>query len=529
MAISTPVFRYVQILFVAALLLPLCSASPVDDTALRYLAANETASASVANFTSGGITYYMVFYNQTEAFLLKPDGLGFSIVSDNSALIGPIKDYIPFKYGASVAPGRVSLIKNETLKLSNASRNCTTPMRDLLLNSPLMTIIMNNDYTGNTYRAVIRLTGQNNSRRINISGISNAEMLQNESHLNKMVLRGYLAVIVGGMNYLAEMSANLSENGSVSDNTAIMVRMNTLVTEFKTPLGVYVTDHNFMNANYPPVIKKCNFSAASFSSLSSLLSITALPSDTELADNLSKSAEARIAMAAERDGINQIVLSERLRLTQINATANSVQQSLVQYGLPTADFDSLQSDLYASLSRTQNSLTQAEAEVFDKNFNTSFEAFSNFTDVFVLSSTISNLAAADDALNQSKLSIDNAGSRMGKGNPDVGNLSISWETVRIDLVTAKLNLSHGNAPAMLQIINSTQQLTTIKAKADNINPVTAQLDVLVMGGVAILLIIVILAYFFIKNRKKQPPVIIPMGPGTPGLKKTSSSIIVERK
>ena len=529
MTLNKPPFRYAKILFFAALLLPLCSAAVIDDTALRYLAPGEKSSATITNFSSGGVTYYMVFQNQTELFVLKPEGQNYTLVSDKAALTVPLKDYIAFKYGASVSPEKITSIRSEYAWLSNFSKNCTTPMRELMLNSPLMTLIMNNDGTGNTYKTVMRLTGQNGSKGISIPGISNVEMLQNKSQINKYIIKGYVAVIVGGMNYLGEIAGNLSENASTADNTAVVSQMKAFVAEYKTPLTQYVADHNFMNTNYPPVIKKCDFGSSSFAKMDALLVVKVLPSEADLADNLSRSAAARITMAADSGSISALVASEQAGSALLAESAAAARQVLTQYGMPTTDLDSKLAGVNASLERTKNSVTAAEAETLHADFQAKLAVANNFTGLFRLESTVSALAAVEAALNGSQWAIGLAASRMGGNDTNVNNLNQTWETVRLDVAKAKADLAQGKPGAVTAISNSTTQLTTVKATAEGLNQITAQMDVLIIGFVVLIIIIGIVAFFYTRNRRKEPPVVIAEAPGTPGLKKASSGIIIERK
>ncbi len=529
MTMITPALRNIQILLAAVILLPLfCSAAAVDNAALKYLSLDEASSATITNFTSAGITYYMVFQNQTELFLLKTDGNDYSIVSDTAALTNPLKDYLAFKYGAAVSTEKIVSIKNETLWLTNLSRTCTKKMTDLMLNSPLMNIISNNDYTGNTYRAVTRLTGINGSKGISIPGISNVTMIQNKSGIHKSISKGYLAVIVGGVNYLGEMAGNLSEDASIADNTAIIVQMKAFVAEYKTPLAQYVTDHNFMNTNYKGVmLGPCNFTASSFSRMDSLLVVNALPSESGLADNLSRSATTRISMASASGVISDIVTAEQADMALLNTDAAAARLTLVRYGIPTAGLDLKVASANASLARTRKSLSKAEADTLDADFQAKLAAASNLTALIKLESTVAALTAADAALNASQSAIALA-STTGGDNTNVNNLNQTWESTRVSITNAKAQLSQGNPAAVQAITNATATLTQLKATAES-GGTSGGLDVLIVVFVVLIIIIGIVVFFYTKNRKKEPPVVISAGPGTPGLRKASSGIIIERK
>jgi hypothetical protein len=529
MALDAPTSQYARILLFAALLLPFCAAAAVDDAALRYLSSGEAASASVTNFTSGGATYYMVFQGQAEAFLLRQDGQNFSIVSDRSALLAPLKDYIAFKYGAAVSPEKIASIKSQYQALLNASQNCTKPMTDLLLNSPLMTILMNNDYSGNTYNTLTRLNGQNGSKGVSILGISNVSMLQNKSNIHKSLLKGYIAVIVGGMNYLGEMAGNLSESASIADNLALLGQMRAFLAEYKTPLAQYVTDHNFMNTNYPPVLKRCIFGVSSFSTLDSLLAAKTLPSEADLADNLSASAASRISLAAASAEISSILSSEQESAALLLAAAAQARQVLVQYSMEADDLDSVLSQVNASLERTKNSMTKAEADSLHADFQAKLGAANSLVLLLNNASTAAALQAAESALNQTQSAIERAGTRMGEGNANVNNLNQTWESARVAIGAAKAQLAQGKPEAVTALASSASTLAATRATADGLNPLSAQMDIFIIGFVVLVVIIGIVAFFYTRGRKKEPPVVIPAAPGNPALKKATSGIIIERK
>lgn len=528
---ENPSCQSLKILFVAALLLPLfSSAAAVDDAALKYLLADEAPSATITNFSSGGAAYYMVFLNQTELFVLKADGQDVSIVSDRAALTTPLKDYIAFKYGAAVSADKIASIKAEYQVLSNLSNNCTKPMIDLVLNPTQMTLIWESgDYTGNTYRAHMRITGQNGSKGITIPGISNVSMVQNKSNIHKTLAKGYLAVVVGGINYIGEMTNSLSEGATTADNTATIARMNAFIAEYKAPLTQYVADHNFMNTNYPGVrLKACGFTSASFATMSSLLVVTVLPSEADLADNLSKSAAARVLRYEASGTIAALVASEQADVALLEQDAATARQTLVQYNLSTAGLDSRLSEVNASLERTKKSLTAQEAESLHADFQAKLALANSLAGLLKQASTAAALAAADASLSQSQAAIGLAASRMGEGSTNVNDLNWTWQDASVELANAKAQLAQGNGEAVGAITNATASLSQLKATAEKLNPVSAQMDVIIIGFV-VLLIIGIAAFFYVRNQKKEPPVAIAAGPGTPGLKKASSGIIVERK
>jgi len=521
-----------KILFFAALLLPLFSnAAAVDNVALKYLLPDEVSSATITNFSSGGATYYMVFQNQSEAFVLKADGQNISIVAGRDALTNPLKDYIAFKYGAVVASDKVASIKAEYQWLYNASRNCTKPMTDMLLNPYQMQLIWDNgDYTGNTYRAHMRLTGQNGSRGIEIPGVSNASMLQNKSNINKALLKGYVAVIVGGMNYLGEMADGLSENATTADNTATMARMSAFIAEYKTPLAQYVVDHNFMNKFYSGVLPKaCTFNSSSFARMDSLLAVKVLPSEADLADNLSKSAASRVSRLEASGTIAEITASEQADVASLEQDVAAVRQTLAQHGISTDVLDSRLSEVNAALARTKKSMTKSEADSLHADFQAKLAAADNFTGLFRQESTIAALAAADASLSQSQAAIGLAAARMGAEDTNVNSLNQTWEAARVEMASAKAQLAQGKAEAVTAMAGATTQLSQIKATAEGLNTVSGQMDVLIIGFVILVIIVGVVAFYYTKNRKKEPPVAIASGPGTPGLKKGTSGIIVERK
>lgn len=527
-----PTNTSLRILFFAALLLPLfCSASAVDDAAMKYLLPDEASTATITNFSSGGSTYYMVFKNQTELFVLKADGQGASIVSDKAALTVPLKDYIALKYGAVVASDKVASIKSEYQVLYNASRNCTKPMADLLLNPYQMNMIWDNgDYTGNTYRAHMRLTGQNGTKGITIPGISNVSMIQNKSKLHKDLLKGYLAVVVGGMNYLGEITDSLSGDATSADNTAMMSQTSTFIAEYKTALTQYVTDHNFMNTFYGGVLPKaCTFTSASFAKMDSLLVVKVLPSEVELTDNLSKSAALRISRFDASGKIAELVTSEQASLTLLERDAATVRQTLVKYGISTSGLDSRVSEVNASLGRTKKSMTTTEADSLHSDFQAKLANANNYTGIFKQESTIASLEAADASLSQSQAAIALAVTRMGADDTNVNNLNQTWETKRVELANAKAQLSQGKSEAVTAIPAITTALSQIKTTAESLNAVSGQMDILIIGLILVVIIICVVGFVYMKSRKKEPPVVVSAGPGTPGLKKGSTGIIVARK
>gem|GEM_PF-1587457 len=529
---ENPSCTSLKTLFFAALMLPLlCSAAAVDDTALKYLTPGEAGSATITNFTSGGSTYYMVFGNQAELFLLKADSQGFSIVSDRPALTTPLKDYIALKYDAAVTSDTVTSIKSEYAQLYNSSKVCTKSMNDLLLNPYQMNLVWENgDYTGNTYRAVMRLNGQNGSKGISIPGISNVSMLQNKSNINKALVRGYLAVIVGGMNYLGEMSSGLSENATIADNTIVMTQMAAFITEFKTPLAQYVSDHNFMNKFYSGVLPKaCTFNATSFAKMDSLLVVKTLPSETQLADNLSKSAADRSSRLAASGTINELAAAEKTSADALGADAATVRQTLAQYGISTNGLDSRLSEVNASLLRTKNSVTATEAQSLHADFEAKLESANTLIALLKQESTVAALASADAALAQSQAAIGLASARMGENDTNANNLNQTWAATSVELASAKAQLATGKAEAVEAIANATAKLNSVKVTAEGLTPVSGQTDILIIGLFILIIIAGIVAFFYTRNQKKEPPVEIAAGPGTPGLKKGTSGIIVERK
>jgi len=529
---ENPSCASLKILFFAALLLPLfAGAAAVDDAALKYLLSDEASSATITNFSSGGSTYYMIFNNQAEIFVLKAESQGISIVSDKAALTAPLKDYIALKFGAPLSSEKVASIKSEYQWLNNLSRNCTTPITNLVLNPYQMQLIWDSgDYTGNTYRAHMRLTGQNGSKGIEIPGISNASLLQNKSNINKALLKGYIAVIVGGMNYLGEMSGNLSENGSTAENSEIMARMQSLIAEYKTPLTQYAADHNFMNKYYPGVLPKaCTFTSSSFAKMDSLLVVTTLPSEAELADNLSKSAASRVARLAASADIAAIVASEQADTATLEQDVATVRQSLVKYGIATDGLDTRLSEVKTALERTKKSMTKAEADSLHADFQAKLADASGFVGIFKQQSTAAALAAADASLPQAQSAIALAATRMGEGDTNVNNLNQTYETARVELASAKAQLAQGKSEGVTALTAATTKLAQVKTTAEGLNTVSGQTDILLIGFVLVIIIIAVVGFFSIRNRKKEPPVVVAAGPGTPGLKKTSSGIIVERK
>ncbi len=519
-------------LFFAALLLPLlCSAAGVDDAALKYLLANEASTATITNFTSGGTTYYMVFQNQTEAFVLKAEGTGFAIVSDRAALTTPLKDYLAYKYDAAITSDKIASIKSEYQKILNTSTNCTKPMADLLLNPYQMTLVWDSgDYTGNTYRAYTRLSGINNTRRINITGLTQdeAEALQNKSGINKAIRYGYLAVVAGGTGYIGELSDNLSTSATTVDNTAIIEQMRTLIAKFKTPLAQYTTDHNFMNKYYPGVLyKACTFTSASFATMDTLLVAKAIPSEAELADNLSKSATGRATRLAASGDIMAIVASEQASAATLGQEVAAAKQVLAQYNLSTETIDSKLAEVTAAIERTGKSMTKTEAETLDADFKAKLAAASGFAGLVTQESTA--LATAEATLAQAQAAIGLAAARMGETDINVNNLNETWEQARVALEAAKAQLAQGKAESAAAVTAATTTLTQVKTTAEGLSPTAGQTDVLIIGFVLLVIIIGIVAFFYTKGQKKEPPVSIAAGPGTPGLKKGTSGIIVERK
>jgi len=532
LTMENPSYASLKILFFAALLLPLfASAAAVDDAALKYLLSDETPFATITNFSSGGTTYYMIFNNQTEIFVLKSGSQGISIISDKVELTTPLKDYIALKFGAPLTSDKVSSIKSEYQWLYNASKNCTTPITNLVLNPYQMQLIWDNgDYTGNTYKAHMRLTGQNGSKGITIPGISNVSMLQNKSNVNKALTKGYIAVIVGGMNYLGEMSGNLSENGTTAYNTAIMAQMQSFIAEFKTPLTQYVSDHNFLNKYYSGVLPKaCTFSSASFAKMDSLLVVTVLPSEAELADNLSKSATARVSRQAAGAEITAIVAVEQADTLTLEQDVATARQTMVQYGLSPDGLDSRMSEVTTALERTKKSMTKTEADSLHADFQAKLADASAFAGTFKQQSTVAALAAADASLSQAQSAIALAATRMGEGDTTVSTLNQTFETARIELASAKAQLAQGKSEAVTAMTGATTKLAQIKTTADGLAAVSGQMDILIIGFVLVVIIIAVVGFFTIRNKKKEPPVVVAAGPGTPGLKKTSSGIIVERK
>jgi hypothetical protein len=529
---ETPLNSSLKILFFAALLLPLfSSAAAVDNAALKYLLPDEVSTATITNFTSGGSTYYMVFQNNTESFVLKQDGQDYSIVSDRSALTNPAKDYLAFKYGAVVSTDKVAAIKAEYQTLSNLTNSCTKPMISLMLNPYQMQLVWDNgDYTGNTYRAVMRITGVNGTRGINITGISNVSEIENKSKLHKDLIRGYIGVVVGGMVYLGEMTANLSEGATTADNTAVMEKMQAFITEYKTPVTQYVTDHNFMNKFYAGVLPvKCNLSASSFANMDSLLVAKTLPSEAGLADNLSKSATERVSRQAASGDIATIVSEEQVEVTALGQDAAAARQTLAKYNISTDALDTRLSEVNAALERTKKSITKAEADSLHADFQTKLAAANELAGLFKDNSTIALLAAADSALSQSQEAIGLAAAKVGADDTNVNNLNFTWETARVEMETAKAQLSTGKNGSVEAMTAATTKLSQIRTTADGLSGVSGQTDILIVGFVVLLIIIGIVAFFYLKGQKKEPPVAIAPGPGTPGLKKGTSGIIVERK
>ena len=529
---ENPSCASLKILFFAALLLPLfAGAAAVDDAALKYLLSDEASSATITNFSSGGSTYYMIFNNQTEIFVLKAESQGISIVSDKAALTAPLKDYIALKFGAPLSSEKVASIKAEYQLLYNLSRNCTTPITNLVLNPYQMQLIWDSgDYTGNTYRANMRLTGQNGSKGVEIPGVTNASLLQNKSNINKALLKGYIAVIVGGMNYLGEMSGNLSENGSTAENSEIMARMQSLIAEYKTPLTQYVADHNFLNKYYPGVLPKaCTFTSSSFAKMDSLLVVTTLPSEAELADNLSKSAASRAARLAASAEITTIVASEQADTATLEQDVATARQTLVQYKIATDGLDTRLSEVKAALERTKKSMTKAEADSLHADFQAKLASASEFVGIIKQQPTAAALAAADTTLSQAQSAIALAATKMGETDTNVNNLNQTYEAARVELASAKAQLAQGKSEAVTAITAATTKLTQVKTTADGLSNGSGQTDILIIGFVLAIILIAAVAFFSARNKRKEPPVVVAAGPGTPGLKKVSSGIIVERK
>ncbi|MFA5246931.1 MAG: hypothetical protein WC408_03520 [Candidatus Micrarchaeia archaeon] len=517
-------------LFSALFMISFCFfalATPVETAALGYLNSNETDNAKLANFTSEGTVYYMVYNNASELFILKESGSTYSIVTDEAALAEISNDYISFKYGASVAPAKIQQIKAEQERLNNATRNCTNLAKMVLSNSPMMLNIQYADLTGKTYRALIRLTGVNGSKGLNITDVENASYYQNKSGYPKYLVKGYLATTVGMLYEIGNMTQDIDENGSAAENTAKMLAIKKLVGEIKIPLNTYVNDQNYLHATFPPVMKACGITGANYTSFENMLSVSELPSNTALANLLAVSAKARESKFAAANDIASIVETERTAFNLLVSQATAAKTTMKQYGIGIDSLDRRLQEVNDSLKRTINSASIDEATRLDKDFSLKIDSVNNYLAIFS-NTTITSLSDVDRALVESQAAITKAKERMGATDTNVNSLNQTWETARLDLIKAKSDLTLGKSEAISTINNQTVNLNKLTASANGAVPASQQLDILLMCAAVLVIIIMAVLIYYTKGRNKKPPVVIAAVGNAPQASK-GAGIIVERK
>jgi hypothetical protein len=493
-------------LFSMASFSPMARAATVDDFAALYLSPSEAQAANITEFASSGTAYYAVSVGATDVLLLVSDGAGgFETIANASDLEPVLRDYIPIRYGLSLDDAQIDAVNAEFDRIKNVSDTCVGEM-DLVCNNNILIYWTLSGYDRGKVPlytpAYNRITGYYASINETLKTVSNRDELINLSGMRKKSV-GTLAVVAGGMMALDANVSALSKQKTSAELDAKITGIKKAISELKPVADAFGADYRLLYTLMPNTFNKivCTLGAANYTALEGLLSpSTAPPTEVELAARLENSTRARL----ETYEIRKMGASASAKVGQAQAKFNALREKMALAWLETAPLDFKMRVLNSSAADVGFATSLSEAANASVSFEAELANATAFMD-FVGSEQVFNaLNDSNAVLNGAQTAIDEASTRMDPEDAYLLSVKDDFSQLKVSLEQAKSDMAQGLFEGKVeQISNITSELKLVQMRAGGMQPGAGQMDLLIIGGVALAVVVLVLAGYYFKGRR--PP------------------------